>query len=93
MSASPGRFATTFIFITVMLDMVAFGIIGPVFPKLIAMFVGEGDVYWKEGMEKTRNQLASFGKQVYFEVIPRNGHFLPALSFDSSSRVFDQIGR
>lgn len=32
--------ATSFIFITVMLDMLTFGMIGPVLPKLIAGFVG-----------------------------------------------------
>ena len=32
--------ATSFIFITVMLDMLTFGMIGPVLPKLIASFVG-----------------------------------------------------
>ena len=35
------RAATAFIFITVMLDMLTFGMIGPVLPKLIAGFVGE----------------------------------------------------
>ena len=34
------RAATSFIFITVMLDMLTFGMIGPVLPKLIAGFVG-----------------------------------------------------
>jgi len=58
----------------------------------IAMFVGDGDQYWKEGMEKTRERLASLGKQVYFEVIPRNGHFLPDLSFENSARIFERSG-
>ena len=39
-SAAPRRAATSFIFITVMLDMLTFGMIGPVLPKLIASFVG-----------------------------------------------------
>jgi len=59
----------------------------------IAMFVGDGDLYWKEGMEKTQSRLASLGKRVYFEVIPRNGHFLPTLSFENSARIFERIGR
>ena len=59
----------------------------------IAMFVGDSDTYWKEGMEKTRDRLASLGKTVYFEVISRNGHFLPDLSFENSARVFKRIGR
>ncbi|HEY5426038.1 MAG TPA: TCR/Tet family MFS transporter [Candidatus Tumulicola sp.] len=37
---SRGTAATSFIFITVMLDMLTFGMIGPVLPKLIASFVG-----------------------------------------------------
>ena len=59
----------------------------------ISMFVGDGDLYWKEGMEKTRQRLASLGKKVHFEVIPRNGHFLPDLSFENSARLFRQIDR
>jgi predicted esterase len=59
----------------------------------IALFVGEGDLYWKEGMERTRERLASLGQPVYFEVLPRNGHFLPALSFEKSARIFDRMGR
>lgn len=59
----------------------------------IAMFVGAADQYWKEGMEKTRDRLASLGKRVYFEAIPRNGHFLPDLSFENSTRIFERIGR
>ncbi len=39
------RAATTFIFITVLIDMVTFGMIGPVLPKLIAGFVGN-DYAW-----------------------------------------------
>ena len=34
------RAATVFIFITVLIDMLTFGMIGPVLPKLIASFVG-----------------------------------------------------
>lgn len=59
----------------------------------VSMFVGDGDLYWKEGMERTRLRLLSLGKAVYFEVVPRNGHFLPALSFENSARIFEQVGR
>lgn len=59
----------------------------------VSMFVGDGDLYWKEGMEKTRDRLAALGKPVYLEVLPRNGHFLPDLSFERSGRIFDRIGR
>ena len=59
----------------------------------VTMFVGNSDLYWKEGMERTRDRLASLGTQVYFEVIPRNGHFLPDLSFENSARIFERIGR
>jgi MFS transporter, DHA1 family, tetracycline resistance protein len=37
---SARRGATIFIFVTVLIDMVTFGMIGPVLPKLIASFVG-----------------------------------------------------
>lgn len=59
----------------------------------IAMFVGASDQYWKEGMEKTRDRLRALGQPVYFEAIPRNGHFLPDLSFENSARIFERIGR
>lgn len=39
MNNRPRRAATAFIFVTVLLDMVTFGMIGPVLPKLIAGFV------------------------------------------------------
>ena len=39
MSDGPRRAATTFIFVTVLIDMLTFGMIGPVLPKLIAGFV------------------------------------------------------
>ena len=39
------RAATIFIFVTVLIDMVTFGMIGPVLPKLIAGFVGN-DYAW-----------------------------------------------
>lgn len=59
----------------------------------VTMFVGMSDQYWKEGMEKTRGRLRALGQPVYFEAIPRNGHFLPDLSFENSTRVFERIGR
>jgi MFS transporter, DHA1 family, tetracycline resistance protein len=39
-NAGARRAATSFIFVTVALDMITFGMIGPVLPKLIAGFVG-----------------------------------------------------
>lgn len=40
MSNIPRRAPTVFIFVTVLIDMLTFGMIGPVLPKLIASFVG-----------------------------------------------------
>src|SRR5580693_9739170 len=40
MSDTARRGATIFIFVTVLIDMLTFGMIGPVLPKLIAGFVG-----------------------------------------------------
>jgi MFS transporter, DHA1 family, tetracycline resistance protein len=42
------RGATIFIFVTVLLDMVTFGMIGPVLPKLISSFVGNNFGYAAE---------------------------------------------
>ena len=59
----------------------------------ITMFVGEHDSYWKAGMERTRERLLSLGIAVYFEEVARNGHLLPALSFQNSARIFRRIPR
>lgn len=59
----------------------------------VAMFVGTSDQYWKEGMEKARDRLRVLGQPVCFEAVPRNGHFLPDLSFENSARIFERIGR
>lgn len=59
----------------------------------ITMIVGDGDLYWKEGMQKTVARLEQLGQNPYFEIIPRNGHFLPDLSGPKSGRIFDIIGR
>ncbi|HEX3670183.1 MAG TPA: TCR/Tet family MFS transporter [Candidatus Cybelea sp.] len=45
MRESSRRAATAFIFVTVLIDMMTFGMIGPVLPKLIAGFVGN-DYAW-----------------------------------------------
>lgn len=57
----------------------------------ISMLVGDGDLYWKEGMKRTFDRLKLLKNEVYFQVLPRNGHFLPDLSFENSSRIFDHI--
>ncbi|MFK7913353.1 MAG: TCR/Tet family MFS transporter [Pseudomonadales bacterium] len=41
MAAAPGKHAITFVFITVLLDMIGFGIIMPVLPSLIMDITGE----------------------------------------------------
>jgi DHA1 family tetracycline resistance protein-like MFS transporter len=45
---SPRSGATIFIFITVLIDMMTFGMIGPVLPKLIASFVGNNYAFAAE---------------------------------------------
>ena len=57
----------------------------------VTMLVGDGDQYWKEGMQKTKDALESFDTRVYFEVIPRNGHFLPNITYENSWKIFDHI--
>ena len=56
-----------------------------------SMFVGDGDLYWKEGMERTLRRLKELDHIAYFEIVPRNGHFLPDLSFGNSARIFNHI--
>lgn len=55
----------------------------------VTLFVGDRDLDWKEGMEKARDRLAAAGAQVHMEVLPRNGHLLPGLSFENSARIFE----
>ncbi len=57
----------------------------------VIMFVGDGDEYWKEGMRKTKDRLESFGTKVYFQIVPRNGHFFPDLTYENSWKIFDHI--
>lgn len=57
----------------------------------VTMFVGDGDQYWKEGMQKTKDALETFGTRVSFTVLPRNGHFLPDIAYDKSWKIFDRI--
>jgi len=59
----------------------------------ITMIVGDGDLYWKEGMQKTVARLKKLGQDRYFEIIQRNGHFLPDLSGPKIGRIFDLIER
>lgn len=59
----------------------------------VALFVGERDLDWKEGMERTRDRLAAAGTDVQLEVMPRNGHLLPDLSFEKSTRIFESFDR
>ncbi len=57
----------------------------------VTMFVGSGDLYWKEGMIRVRDRLCTLGNSVYLEILPRNGHLLPDLTYESSWRIFDVI--
>ena len=59
----------------------------------VTMFVGEHDLPWKEGMERVRDRLQTLGIPVYLEEVPRNGHLLPALSFEYSARIFRRMPR
>lgn len=58
----------------------------------INMFVGESDPVWLDPMLETKARLESIGIDVFFQSLPKNGHFLPDLSFENSGRIFDRIG-
>ena len=57
----------------------------------INMFVGENDPVWLDPMLETKARLESIGIDVFFQSLPKNGHFLPDLSFENSGRIFDRI--
>ena len=57
----------------------------------VTMFVGNGDAYWKAGMIRVRDRLCALGNKPYLEIVPRNGHFLPDLTYENSWRIFDRI--
>lgn len=59
----------------------------------ISMFVGESDPAWLVPMLETKAKLEGLGMDVFFQSFPRNGHFLPALSFENSAKIFDRIGQ
>ena len=42
MNRQPGRFAVIFVFVTVFIDMVGFGLVMPVLPRLIEEVSGTG---------------------------------------------------
>lgn len=59
----------------------------------INMFVGESDPAWRLPMLEAKAKLEAVGVDVFFQSFRQNGHFLPALSFENSGKIFDHIGR
>src|SRR5262249_472570 len=65
--APPSRAAFAFVFVTVMLDMLALGIVIPVLPKLITMF--EGNNYAKAASTIGMCGLGWGGMQFFFSPV------------------------
>lgn len=59
----------------------------------ITMFVGDGDTYWKDGMQRTSDRLRELGNDHHFQIIPLNGHFLPAITEGNTWKIFDRMER
>lgn len=59
----------------------------------INMFVGESDPVWLDPMLEAKAKLETLGMDLFFQSFPRNGHFLPDLSFGNSGKIFDRIER
>lgn len=57
----------------------------------INMFVGESDPVWLDPMLEAKAKLETLGIDLFFQSFPRNGHFLPDLSFGNSGKIFDRI--
>jgi poly(3-hydroxybutyrate) depolymerase len=57
----------------------------------VTMFVGDGDQYWKEGMIRVRERLRELGNDAYLEIVPRNGHLVPDLTYENSWKIFDRF--
>lgn len=57
----------------------------------INMFVGDSDPAWLAPMLKAKAELEALGIAVFFQSFRENGHFLPALSFENSGKIFDHI--
>ncbi|HEX9926196.1 MAG TPA: hypothetical protein VGD99_26300 [Anaerolineae bacterium] len=55
----------------------------------VAMFVGEQDAQWRDGMEKTEKELARLGGSVSLEVVPDEGHVIQSLS--GGEELFDLL--
>lgn len=55
----------------------------------VAMFVGEQDTQWREGMAKTESELARLGGNVFLEVVPGEGHVIQSLS--GGEELFDLL--
>ncbi|MDP7666442.1 MAG: hypothetical protein QF738_00095 [Rhodospirillales bacterium] len=57
----------------------------------VAMYVGDGDGYWRDGMIKARDRLAEVGNETYLKILPLNSHFLPDLTGENTRRLFDHL--
>jgi dipeptidyl aminopeptidase/acylaminoacyl peptidase len=55
----------------------------------VAMFVGEHDTQWRDGMEKTEQELARLGGNVFLKVVPDEGHVIQSLS--GGEELFDLL--
>jgi DHA1 family tetracycline resistance protein-like MFS transporter len=68
---SPRKAAAIFIFVTVMLDMLSFGLIGPVLPQLIKSFVGGDAAYagWIIGLFGTAWACVQFVSTPIFGIV------------------------
>jgi hypothetical protein len=55
----------------------------------VAMFVGEQDTQWRDGMAKTEQELARLGGKVFLEVVPDEGHVIQSLS--GGEALFDLL--
>lgn len=57
----------------------------------VVMFVGDGDLYWKEGMVRTRAKLKTLEIKADLEILPRNGHLFPDLRYENAWKIFAHI--
>jgi MFS transporter, DHA1 family, tetracycline resistance protein len=87
------RGATIFIFVTVLLDMVTFGMIGPVLPKLIASFVGNNFGHAAEviGVFGTAWALMQFFFSPLLGMISDRVGRRPVILFSNAVTVVDYV--
>ena len=57
----------------------------------LIMFAGENDASWISRMNETADEMRRLGGDVYYEIVPGEGHAIQSLTGSNAARIFDLI--